>query len=164
MAITLQYRGPFEGTPSRTISPNLVPSGTTYIVNALGQVTVTDGDAPYLVAEGWAPVIPGSGLNYSVVDFGAFPGSAFASVAIPDAAPADTAALLLAQVMPVATADHSADEHLVDPPLVTAVPDGSGNVIISAVPGVGFRLPQPAQDAPDPMPYGKWSVGWAFLQ
>ena len=41
----------------------------------LGQVTVTDSDAPALEAQGWAPTVPGYGLNYATVNFGPFPGS-----------------------------------------------------------------------------------------
>lgn len=155
MAIALEYRNRFEGALARSIIGPV--TGTVYNVNALGQVEVADSDAPYLVASGWAALAPGSGLNYAVVDFGAFPGSNGATATIPDALPADGAAIIMVQVMPVATVDHSADEHAVDGPIVSAVPDGLGNLLINAYPNSNVIKTD------NMMPWGKWSVGWAFL-
>src|SRR5262249_53924476 len=87
--------------------------------------------------------------------------------------------LVEAWIVPAATADHSADEHIVDPPMITA-----GNIIA----GTGFTIYATARDGipvPDatlqfqgqgtsyqvanqehgrvaPMPYGVWSVGWVW--
>jgi hypothetical protein len=79
-----------------------------------------------------------------------------------------------------ATSDHTADEHLVDPPIISA-----GNI----VPGTGFTIYGVARDGvpvpnaflrnvsergfdtviPDqeygrttPMPYGQWKISWAW--
>lgn len=158
MAIVLQSLIRGIGSQARSIiGPS---SNTVYTVNSLGQVAVADLDAAILVAKGeWAPIDPGSGLNYAVVDFGVFPGSNFASTTIPDAAPpSDTVALIACQVVPVATVDHSADEHAVDGPIVSAVPDGNGNILINAIPNNNV----PKIDSM--MPWGKWSVAWTYLQ
>jgi hypothetical protein len=99
------------------------------------------------------------GLNYATVNFGAFPGSNFASVTIPDAAAgSDLSALILCQVAAVATVDHSADEHAVDGPRVSAAPDGNGNVVISAYPNNNV----PGID--NMMVWGQWTVAWSYLQ
>jgi hypothetical protein len=156
MAVVLQYRGPIDGIPARSLIGN---SGTVYVVNSLGQATVSDADAPYLVADGWAPVVPGSGVNYATVNFGAFPGSNFASVTIPDAiAGTDTNALIDVRVVPVATVDHTADEHSIDGPIVSAYGDGNGNIIINAYPNNNV----PNVDSM--MPWGKWTVAWSYMQ
>jgi hypothetical protein len=94
-----------------------------------------------------------------LVDFGAFPGSSYASTTIPDAVPqGDSNALVQAYVVPIATVDHSADEHVVDGPILSVAEDGAGNLIISAIPnGQVFQTD-------GMMPWGKWSVAWNFLQ
>lgn len=143
-----------------------VVTGNSYVVDGLGRVVVDTQDAPRMLAAGWLyaelserPSAPTAGTN--TVDFGAFPGSDFASVTITTADGLDPNAVLLSFVAPIATADHSADEHLVDPPVVSAVSNGDGTITISATANVAaLNSPNP----PDPMPYGKWSVGWAFLQ
>jgi hypothetical protein len=61
-------------------------------------------------------------------------------------------------VVPIATADHSADEHAVDAPLVSMQADGNGNLVISAYPNTNVV---PVDNM---MPWGKWSVGWTYLQ
>jgi len=66
----------------------------------------------------------------TTVNFGAFPGSYDTSVAVAQPAILGTS-LVEAWLYPVATADHSADEHLVEPIKVIA-----GNVVA----GVGFTI------------------------
>ena len=66
----------------------------------------------------------------TTVDFGAFPGSADASVAVAQAG-IGAGSLAEAWIWPVATADHTADEHLVEPLKVFAH---------SIVAGVGFSI------------------------
>jgi hypothetical protein len=79
--------------------------------------------------------------------------------------------LVEAWILPTATADHTVDEHWVDPPRVVA-----GNI----VPGVGFtiygtsRVERPIRDGVGvaaqnranknfvDMPYGVWTVAWAW--
>lgn len=124
----------------------------------------------------------------TTVDFGAFPGSAHASVAVTGQTSITSGALVEAWIFPTATADHSADEHRVEPLKVFA-----GDV----VGGVGFtidafsdtRLSEPltapgvarnhiasgtvgqntylANTAPSvggnlPMVYGQWTVAWVW--
>jgi hypothetical protein len=117
------------------------------------------------------------GWGTSTVDFGAFPGSSNTSLAVTgqDAIAAD--ATVTAYIYPTATADHTADEHLVDSPIVFA-----GTVIA----GTGFTLyavrdpiPLPPPDytvflaaeklrlsnsspITIPRPYGLWTVAWVW--
>jgi hypothetical protein len=67
------------------------------------------------------------------------------------------AAMVEAFVVPIATDDHSADEHAVDAPLVSAQADGAGNIVISAYPNSNV-VPIDKM-----MPWGKWSVAWNYL-
>lgn len=98
----------------------------------------------------------------TTVDFGAFPGKVDASVNVADAsilAGSQTEAYLY----PQATADHTADEHVVmvgRAGVVASVPDA----------GVGFTITMTAPDNPgggNPktdgvMLYGLWSVAWVW--
>lgn len=157
--VTLQYFGPMEGMRARSIAGPV--SGNLYLINSIGQFDCASVDLGYFQAQGWSPAVPTSGSIGAaiLVDFGAFPGSSYASATIPDSVPpGDTNALVQAYVVPIATADHSADEHLVDGPILSVAEDGAGNLIISAIPnGQVFQTD-------GMMPWGKWSVAWNFLQ
>lgn len=107
----------------------------------------------------------------SSVDFGAFPGSSNASLAVTGQTGILATSQVKAWVAPVATADHTADEHLVEPLRAYA-----GNIVA----GTGFTLylvygagPENMPDAEPgdgalplnnnaPRPYGLWSVGWEW--
>jgi hypothetical protein len=152
-------------------------TGVLYNSDALGRVTVDISDAPELLAKGWVIFDLGSGLipssGIATLDFGAFPGSSFASVSVVGGNAFSSNAHVDAWVAPVATVDHSVDEHQVDPPLVSAIVSGSNIVIngypsgrdLAVPPGTPFgntansQLPIGNQQL---MPYGKWSVGWAL--
>ncbi len=67
----------------------------------------------------------------TTVDFGAFPGKYDTSVAITGQAAIAAGSLVEAWLFPSQTADHSADEHLVEPIKIMA-----GNIII----GTGFTI------------------------
>jgi hypothetical protein len=67
----------------------------------------------------------------TTVDFGAFPGKSDTSVAITGQATILAGSLVEAWLFPVATADHTADEHLVETITVMA-----GNVVA----GTGFTI------------------------
>lgn len=68
----------------------------------------------------------------TTVDFGAFPGKSDASVAVPETGVSDhPTSLAEAWLVPVDTADHSADEHLAETIAVRAGP---------CVAGVGFTV------------------------
>ena len=56
----------------------------------------------------------------TTVDFGAFPGSSHTTVAVTGPAGIVAGSLVEAWIRPVATADHTADEHVVEPIKVVA--------------------------------------------
>jgi hypothetical protein len=95
----------------------------------------------------------------TTVDFGAFPGALDVAKAITGQAGIVAGSLVEAWLIPEATADHSADEHLIDGPAITA-----GNIVA----GTGFTIY--AKIAKDPTPprgdphrvYGLWTVGWVW--
>jgi hypothetical protein len=140
-------------------------TGNLYVVNALGIAIVSTLDAPGFLAAGWAAApwasegAPVAGV--ATINFGAFPGSSSATVTFAAPTPADANSQLSAWIIPVATADHSADEHIVDPPRVSAALDGLGNAVITGVSNIPNALDR-INPGPDPMPYGAWSVAWAF--
>jgi hypothetical protein len=86
-----------------------------------------------------------------ILDFGAFPGSSNASVAVADAG-IKAGSVTTAQIEPIATADHSADEHIADPPAVYAD---------SVVAGVGFTVRGSYTQQDGARTYGKWTVAWS---
>lgn len=96
----------------------------------------------------------------ATLDFGAFPGASDTSVAVA-AAGVGAASLVEAWLVPTATAEHTADEHLVEPIRVVA-----GNVQA----GVGFTIYgrldtenfDPVEGSRQPMAYGRWTVGWVW--
>ena len=153
-------------------------TGTVYTVDALGRAVVSTLDSPTLLTRGWsyanivdAPGYATSGL--ATVNFGAFPGAQSAQTTIALSGPANPSAVVDVWIEPIATADHSADEHAVDPPLVSAQIVGS-NLVINAFasgrdwptpPGTPFGNPANSQmptSCQQPQPYGLWSVGWAL--
>lgn len=101
--------------------------------------------------------MPGSGT--ATLNFGAFPGASDASVAVTGQAGILTGSLVEAWIRPVATADHSADEHMVETLKVFA-----GN--ISA--GTGFTIYGfNTSERNDPRGqgtrlYGQWTVAWVW--
>lgn len=111
----------------------------------------------------------------TTVDFGAFPGSTDTSVAITGQTGILSGSLVEAWIYPVATADHSADEHIIESLAIYAgnVIAGTGFTIyvISRNTIVGIdsnRLEQPSPDVNDiinndnPMPYGLFTVAWVW--
>lgn len=87
----------------------------------------------------------------TTIDFGAFPGSANASVNVTGQASILSGSLVEAWVLPIATADHNVGEHIVDPPNVIA-----GD--ISA--GVGFTIY--ANTNNNIRHYGQYTVAWVW--
>lgn len=101
----------------------------------------------------------------TTIDFGAFPGSMYATVAITGQGAILAGSLVEAWIRPVATADHTADEHLVDPPRVVA-----GDIIA----GTGFTIhgfggEEASQTFPSTeknnaaMCHGQWTLAWAWV-
>jgi len=120
----------------------------------------------------------------TTVNFGAFPGVSDTSVAVPSTGIL-AGSLVEAWVPAVLTGDHSADEHFVDPPYVTAgnIVAGTGFTIYARTQGGAPQLPTadiknnyqrisgPVTGAqftlpnrPQPMPrsYGLWTVAWVW--
>lgn len=87
----------------------------------------------------------------SLLDFGAAPGVTDATLAVTGQDDIAAGATVGVFIVPTATDDHSADEHVVDPPRVYA-----GNVAA----GVGFTI-YGITNTNQPV-YGKWTVGWRW--
>jgi hypothetical protein len=83
------------------------------------------------------------------VSFGAFPGADLGTLAVTGLTGITAGANISAWIAPVATADHSVDEHLVEKVSVFAH---------TVVPGVGFSLTVAAPQVG--LAYGAWSVGY----
>lgn len=88
------------------------------------------------------------------LDFGAFPGASDASVAVTGQTGIVGSSLVEAWLFPTATADHSADEHIVEPLEVYA-----GNIVA----GTGFTI-YGINRTPlgDTLIYGVWKVAWVW--
>jgi hypothetical protein len=169
--ITLQHAKTVSGGQARPIFGKV--TGALYQLNSIGQVTVDTLDAPSFLVKGYWPV-PGSSdtvNNQAVINFGVFPGSPNASVTITGVP--ETTATLRAFVVPVATADHSVDEHELDPPLLAITSSADGTITINGYPSgrdlfvpAGTEFGQVATSQmpvgkTQCMPYGAWNVGWA---
>lgn len=106
----------------------------------------------------------------TTIDFGAFPGATDASVVVTGQAGIVAGSLVEAWIRPAATADHTADEHMVDTIKVIA-----GNIVA----GTGFtiygfntcelqettlkRQPKSMDAYPGPCrSYGSWTVAWVW--
>lgn len=105
----------------------------------------------------------------AVVDFGAYPGSPYATVVITGQSGILTGSLVECWIFPAATTDHTHDEHIVDPPRVVA-----GNVVA----GTGFTIHALAYTTPQLWDvldgvgapqgsravthWGKWNVAWVW--
>jgi hypothetical protein len=81
--------------------------------------------------DGYTPAAGGVNVGTAILDFGAFPGASDASVAVTGQAGIVSGSVVIAKLRPSATADHSADEHMLETLEVYA-----GNI----VPGTGFTI------------------------
>ena len=102
----------------------------------------------------------------TTVNFGTFPGGTDTTVAVTGQAGIAGGSLVEVWVPAVATADHSADEHWLDPPYVTAgnIQAGTGFTIYAKAPDVwsGYSTVQPTPpDATNRM-YGQYTVFWVW--
>lgn len=103
----------------------------------------------------------------ATLDFGAFPGAAMANIVVTGQGGILAGSLAEAWVFPAATADHTADEHLVDPPevIVGAIVAGTGFTIYGSAFNPGGQTWVLGQSAPQGaviMCYGKWNIAWAW--
>lgn len=147
-----------EGSP--------LPQRTT--LNFVGAgVTVSDaGGLTQISVPGGAG---GGGVGTTLLDFGAFPGASDASTAIIGQSAITTGSIVEAWVYPRATADHSADEHMVETLKVMAgnIAPGTGFTIYglntnqineTSIPYRGTAL----NAGIGPLVYGKWTVAWQW--
>jgi hypothetical protein len=111
----------------------------------------------------------------ATLDFGAYPGITDAEVAVTGQAGIVSGSLVEAWVRPVATGDHSVDEHMVDPPRVIAgnIVAATGFTIYGFAQGndFAFDIKQGSQSvgmlAEDSTTqnwraYGQWTIAWAW--
>jgi len=89
----------------------------------------------------------------ATLDFGAFPGSSDTSVAVTGQTGITTSSFVEAWLVPTATADHSADEHVVETIKVIA-----GNIVN----GTGFTI-YGVNTGNNSSIYGTWSVSWVWV-
>lgn len=88
----------------------------------------------------------------ATVDFGSFPGTDIATLTITGQTGILTSSLVEAWLVPKDTADHSEDEHVIEPP----------NLFVaysSIVAGTGFTITAIAIDG---LAYGTYSVAWVW--
>jgi hypothetical protein len=124
----------------------------------------------------------------TTVDFGAFPGASDASVAVTGQASIAASSLVEAWIYPVTTADHTADEHMVETikavagnvvagtgftiyafntstffePVVYANDSGSNNVTLAGALVTSQGLPRPTAGGRGTRIYGQWTVAWVW--
>lgn len=109
----------------------------------------------------------------ALIDFGSYPGGSDASLVITGQGAIISGSLVEAWILPANTTDHTADEHVVDPPRCIA-----GNVIaatgftiylvnedkcygidgINGGKGIGKTVP----NSNNAMCYGVWQVAWVW--
>ena len=104
----------------------------------------------------WAST--GQTAGQSIIDFGSFPGASDTSLAVTGQTGIQTSSIIEVNLTPVATADHTADEHLVETLRIEA-----GNIVA----GTGFTIygVNTAKDGPSgdgTRIWGKWTVNWQW--
>ena len=121
----------------------------------------TDTNTLYLGTSGSPVVVNGGGASLNkgttTINFGAFPGVSDASVAIIGQSSILLTSFVTAELIPIATSDHTADEHRVEPIGIYA-----GNIVA----GTGFTIYGASQNKAGgydcPRVYGAWSIAWAW--
>lgn len=88
----------------------------------------------------------------TTLDFGAFPGKSDASIAVTGQTGILVGSLVEGWLLPAATADHSADEHLVE-----TIDIRAGNIVA----GTGFTI-YGINEGFGTMIYGQWNVAWVW--
>lgn len=100
----------------------------------------------------------------ATANFGAHPGAVDATVDVTGQAGFVAASEVEAWVIPVATADHTVDDHIIDALDVSAyyLADGSFRIVVTAVPWPQTRPLDRNQGAQAHRNFGQWSIGWAW--
>lgn len=153
--------------------PSMVTGGSGIAIsknNGIWVVSIVAGYiASILQSLGFLPSFTGS----STVNFGLAPGTSDTQLVVTGQPNILAGSSVAVWIAPAATADHSVDEHWVDPPTVSA-----GNI----VPGVGFTIFAKASGAGgtadilnaglgagqvsgianSSTAYGAWNVGWRW--
>ncbi len=148
--------------PNVIIQDESVNQGVVKTINFAGagvSSSVTGTTATVNIAGGGGP--GGSGVAGSgTVDFGAFPGSTYATTVVTGQTDITGTSVLNVWVFPATTADHTPDDHLVDPPIFIA-----GDIVA----GVGFTVHAFAGENPGAGPFasgtmchGLWSFQWKW--
>ncbi len=113
------------------------------IVQGAGGVTVSKANGIWTISA--AGAIGASGQ--ATINFGAFPGSSDTSITVSDTG-VQGSSMVLAEILAVASADHSGDEHWAE-----EIDIRPGNIVV----GVGFTIYARTRNAPL---YGAWNVSW----
>lgn len=123
-------------------------------------ITYTDGSNKFDFVNTAGTIQSGT----AEVDFGAFPGSTDCSLAVIGQAGIIAGSKVFAGLRLVASADHSADEHLVEAIqiLVGNIVAGTGFTIY-ARDGNMLREQDPVLSGIGPRIYGKWEVSWVWF-
>jgi hypothetical protein len=142
---------------SYAVLPNVLGSPAQKATLQIGdQAYVTGESASYvcttatLGAAVWQRIVGAHG-GVAVVDFGPYPGKTDAQLAVIAQPLIAATSSLRASIALVATADHSVDEHRVNPLYISAG---------SIVPGTGFTVYAQALQSRE---YGEWSVSWSWF-
>ena len=178
---TVSIQAPFR--PEQSVAGHRLTgavTGNVYIADGIGRVIVDTQDAAGAIAKGYVYTnqadaggggFPSYGI--AVVDFGAFPGTPLTETTVTVGA-IDLNPDLYVQVTPLATVDHTADEHAVDPPMVSGQVVGSTLTLrancsgrdLPVPPGIAFggaNLSHQPIARRQMQPYGKWSVAWSLV-
>lgn len=105
----------------------------------------------------------------TTLDFGAFPGKSDASIAVTGQGAIVAGSLVEAWIRPVATADHTSDEHMLETLKVFA----ANIVAATGFTVYGFNTSQLNEPVDPPwsdgirggkgtMIYGQWTIAWAW--
>ena len=123
-------------------------AGRAVLTAATATVQTALLNARTVALKGLAPV---GGEGVAVVNFGAFPGSSDASIAVTGLTGIASGSNIVANLVAVATSDHPADEHVVE--TISVIP---GNIVA----GTGFTIYAANTGAGDTLLYGQWTVAF----
>jgi hypothetical protein len=109
-----------------------------------------------------------SGNGSATVNFGAWPGQAEATVDVSGQIGYVASSRVEAWILPIATTDHSIDEHVGEEIMAHAYykVDGTFTIVVKAKPHPQIRLvtkQSQYREATSEALYGLWTVGWAWM-